>query len=434
MVKDKERLSSWKEIANYLDCDVRICRRWEKKYGLPVHRIDKESNVRVFAYKNELDQYIKNKSESKIFPAKKQKSTILYFLLPCVGILALIIYFFIPNTSAASSPEDFRIENSTLFITDKKGTELWEFPTLIENLLGENEYRKHFQYRKIDKTIRRVFLPQLIIKDINNNGKKEVLFSIQTQSELGEGKIFCFDSVGNKLWEFKAGKELKFGSTTYSPDYRIWGFDVVDLDADNKLEIVIISEHNDDFPTQLVVLDTDGKIQNEYWNSGRISDFAFEDLNGDGLKEIILAAMNNEYNKAVLIVFEADFIQGASPQSGKFRCESLPPGTEKYYVLLPRTDVDRFPFNYEHVFMVNILENRRISAVTFKSMIYFEFGFDLNLLDIRLSHSFMRMHEKAVREGKANSVLDEAYKKNLRDNVLYFDGKDWVSEISMNRN
>jgi hypothetical protein len=32
-------LSSWKEISDFLKCDVKTCRRWERTAGLPVHRV-----------------------------------------------------------------------------------------------------------------------------------------------------------------------------------------------------------------------------------------------------------------------------------------------------------------------------------------------------------------------------------------------------------
>jgi hypothetical protein len=34
-----KRLESWKEIAAYLNREVRTAMRWEKERGLPVHRI-----------------------------------------------------------------------------------------------------------------------------------------------------------------------------------------------------------------------------------------------------------------------------------------------------------------------------------------------------------------------------------------------------------
>ncbi len=51
----REVLQSWKEIAVYLDRDVRTCRRWETQLGLPVHRLDGSPTARVFAYKDEID-------------------------------------------------------------------------------------------------------------------------------------------------------------------------------------------------------------------------------------------------------------------------------------------------------------------------------------------------------------------------------------------
>jgi hypothetical protein len=63
MNSSKDRLDSWKEIAAYVNRDVGTCIRWEKKLGLPVYRIDKNSSrSRVFAYKKEIDQWFRDKA------------------------------------------------------------------------------------------------------------------------------------------------------------------------------------------------------------------------------------------------------------------------------------------------------------------------------------------------------------------------------------
>ncbi|MFC2160961.1 hypothetical protein ACFLRX_04845 [Acidobacteriota bacterium] len=54
-------LSSWKEISEYLKCGVRTCIRWEEKFGLPIHRLEGSVKSGVFAYKNELDDWLKTK-------------------------------------------------------------------------------------------------------------------------------------------------------------------------------------------------------------------------------------------------------------------------------------------------------------------------------------------------------------------------------------
>lgn len=58
----KIRLDSWKEISKYVGWEVRTCYRWEKLYGLPIHRIDDKSRrSRVFAYKEEIDKWFEER-------------------------------------------------------------------------------------------------------------------------------------------------------------------------------------------------------------------------------------------------------------------------------------------------------------------------------------------------------------------------------------
>lgn len=51
------RLESWKEIAAYLGRDVTTVRRWEKREGLPVHRLHHSRLGSVYAYAIELDAW-----------------------------------------------------------------------------------------------------------------------------------------------------------------------------------------------------------------------------------------------------------------------------------------------------------------------------------------------------------------------------------------
>jgi TolB-like protein/cytochrome c-type biogenesis protein CcmH/NrfG len=52
-----QRLESWKEIASYLRRDKRTVQRWEKEYGLPVHRLQLNAGSTVYAYTAELDAW-----------------------------------------------------------------------------------------------------------------------------------------------------------------------------------------------------------------------------------------------------------------------------------------------------------------------------------------------------------------------------------------
>jgi adenylate cyclase len=58
----KLRLDSWKEIANYLKRGVRTVRRWERQEGLPVHRHSHSKQATVYAFVDELEEWLRGRS------------------------------------------------------------------------------------------------------------------------------------------------------------------------------------------------------------------------------------------------------------------------------------------------------------------------------------------------------------------------------------
>ena len=70
---DRNRLDSWKEIAPYLDRNVRTAQRWEKREGLPVHRHFHEKASSVYAFKQEVDAWLKSRCRALSEHAPKRK-------------------------------------------------------------------------------------------------------------------------------------------------------------------------------------------------------------------------------------------------------------------------------------------------------------------------------------------------------------------------
>ncbi|MFB3068865.1 MAG: hypothetical protein ACE1ZI_06285, partial [Acidobacteriota bacterium] len=60
--RESERLDSWKEVAAYLDRDVRTVIRWEKREGLPVRRHLHDKQGTVYAYRSEIDTWLAKRS------------------------------------------------------------------------------------------------------------------------------------------------------------------------------------------------------------------------------------------------------------------------------------------------------------------------------------------------------------------------------------
>jgi len=58
---NERRLESWGEIATYLRRDIRTVQRWEHDYGLPVRRLVIGKMGQVYAYRSELDRWVKQR-------------------------------------------------------------------------------------------------------------------------------------------------------------------------------------------------------------------------------------------------------------------------------------------------------------------------------------------------------------------------------------
>ena len=64
-----DRLESWKSIAAHLNRDVTTVQRWEKREGMPVHRHLHEKAGSVYAFKPELDAWLRGRTPQPPPPA-----------------------------------------------------------------------------------------------------------------------------------------------------------------------------------------------------------------------------------------------------------------------------------------------------------------------------------------------------------------------------
>jgi hypothetical protein len=427
----EDRLSSWKEISVYLKCDVRTCRRWEVTKALPIHRIGESEKARVYAYCHELDIWLKRQAKknnaawrSWLKPGKPKflgLITSLILILFCSIVLIRWITF-------DKNPYDFRIEHSLLIVTNESGSKLWEYDTGIEDLSTDEHYHEAGFHKR--KNGNGIDFPLLIIKDLHSDGKKEVLFSIQTRLEHREGLLLCLDHHGKELWRFQGSRELEFGGKVYSGDYRIKGLDTYDIDLDGLQEILVFSIQNPDWPCQLAVLDARGKIRGEYWNAGYFQDFVLHDLDGDGKKELILSGVNNEYGKGFLTVLDPVNIRGQSPHSGEdFACSELGPGSHLDYILFPRTAVRR-EYPIDGVLEIALLSNGRLSLTTQLSGLIFELNPDLSVYDITFTNTYKEKHNAARRAGETDIEMNDTYRQQLIKGVLYWENGEWTKATS----
>jgi hypothetical protein len=433
--KKENILTSWKEIAAYLDRDVRTCVRWEQRYGLPIHRLERDSRAKVFAYREQIDEWLVKRSAGERSRSER-KGLIRLLLRPLpllfgFGVLAVAAYFllFRPTGDVArTGPEDFRIRGSELVIVDGRGKELWRFDTGLADLVAEDDYRNHFREKDRGSDYVPIW-PHIMIRDIDGDSRPEVLFSTHTRSEDRMDTLFCFDNRGKERWRFKAGRELVFGGRPFRNEYRVLGFNVDDYDGDRALETLVISFHKPDWPCQAVLLDPAGRLEGEYWNAGYLMDASAGDVDGDGDKELVLSGVNNEYLRGCLAIFESGQLRGSSPQKDEaFRSPGLAEGGQSAYILFPNSEVHTAlrvvgdPVNY---FWIH--DGDGLTGVTTETQIFYDLDRLLLCRDITLSNTFKYLREELSRQGKLVPESDEAYRKSLARDLLYYHGGHWLA-------
>ena len=70
---NEKPLQSWKEIAAYLERDVRTATRWEKENGLPVRRHGESKGSSVYAYPSEIEAWRANRGRSSEMPPPRRR-------------------------------------------------------------------------------------------------------------------------------------------------------------------------------------------------------------------------------------------------------------------------------------------------------------------------------------------------------------------------
>jgi len=419
----ESKLSSWKEITKYLGYSERTCRRLEKESGLPVYRLEGGSSSRVFAYKPELDAWFRQSgskaalAEAPIAKKGAVGKTAWYF---AGAILVLILGFgvILRATSHDAKAADFRIDGSVLRILNKEKKEIGRFDSGLPGLEKEEFYRERFPVRTLNEE-NIIKWPIILIADINNDEEPEVIFSTQTRSGYGEGRLYCLDKRGNKLWEFAAGRRRVYGTGAISADFMIEGIGAFDMNGDGSLEICVISAHVDDPPTQLAVLDAAGSVIGEYWNYGRLIDMASADINSDGRPELLVVGTNNEYGKACLIAFDPGHIRGGSPQMDeRYICRDLEAGTELVHMLFPERESMRW---------INIMADGRIKTMTIHSCLHFELDPALAIAAVKTTAVYQQKYGQLLREGRLGAGAGDRELPSLKDKALYWSGKKWTA-------
>ena len=307
-------------------------------------------------------------------------------------------------------PADFRIEVSTLIVTDGQGRELWRHQFSSRFDLGA--------YNRPDAIKRCTFA------DFDSDGGVETLF-VYVPLEFGSvgTTLYCFAQDGSLKWQFEPGGKIADTRQEYFPPFFISNVQIVPVPGSGP-RILVSSNHYLHNPNQIAMLSPAGKLVSEYWHSGHLLTVSRADLDGDGIEEILLGGVNNGYRQATVVVFDPREISGASAQPGR-QILGFPPGTEKAVVLFPKTCLARTS-PYNRVQTLWVTKERRIvvpvvegvSETKNPGVMIYELDFGLNVVSARPDSHLQESHRILEEEGQLDHAWTEEETARLRSQVI----------------
>jgi len=374
----------------------------------------------------------------KTWPARAVLFVIRHPIVSTAGFVAFFIAALLLGmqikTAKDSNLAYARAKDEFLIAYNKSGDELW---------------RKHvgtgYDLENL-RTLEYTLEPDdyLATIDVDGDGKQEVIAQFGMRSEWPLYRaVVCYNADGSQRWRCEFHRTMTFGSESFSDAYAPRFLMVGDFDRDGRVEIVVVAQHSLYYPTLIACLDAStGELKDEYWHSGYLIPPAHRDLNGDRIDELIFAGQNNGLDLACLFVLDPRKISGHSPAPEAYTPVNVAPGTEEYYLLIPRTDLKEFsafkrnrpatPIQLEGDNSLTIFVSEQVDADWYS--VLFHFNSSLQCISVVGQDRFVTLHRRLETQGKVARTLGPQYYEDLRRAVLYWDGEKFVHEPTMNKN
>lgn len=423
-------LTSWKEIAAYLNVSVRTAQVWEKERGLPIRRLPGGPRGRVSIRTSDLEDWkaLGELSELKAPQVTGQQTTgtgLRHFLakrvLPVTVVMLAILggaWALRAYLQRSGPPTSWRVEENTLFVTNERGQELWR--------------------HRFERTLATVMYdgPGAILAayqaDIDGDGRVETLFPFFPK-EIGQGYLICLSDQGVEKWRFTPGRALRSRSgEEFTGTYRVYSYIVAPMGRDHELSIVVASTNHPEFPAQIALLAKNGVMLREYWHSGHIGQnresLRVADFDKDGANEIYASGVSNGYGQATLIILDPETMDGAATEvKTKFQLDGFKPGTEKARILFPRTCINRAVWDYNiardiHItpdlLTVHVVE-KEVDAASPPALVLYKFTPPLALKSVSFASGFRTLHEILRTELKLDHAFSEDEEAAALRNIRY---------------
>ena len=257
-------------------------------------------------------------------------------LAAAIAAIGIAGYFSFRVLMADERPRSGRLDASTLTIMNAEGKELWR-KVYPDGLSTDWYYEKGI-------------LTRIWFGDLEGKGRTDVLFAVpagrQPTVPLDDADLL----LGSRQREMALDSWAESCRSSRGARRRtgLMALSVLKATEKGPPRIAVLSLHDPWWPSQIALLDSNGKTISEYWHSGGLGSMVLADLDGDGREEIIATGISNGYDhQATLMVLDPDRVFGASTEvRPEFQIHGMGVAQERLRLLFPRSDLNRALFQY----------------------------------------------------------------------------------------
>jgi len=416
------RLVSWKEIAAFFRVTVRTVQNWESERGLPVHRIP-GSRGRVYADTSELIEWqsrfetlppkIESEEEAPEVEAAEAEPPARSRRWVFASAVLLVVVSAAAWRLWPAKPQGvgFRLEGSTLIVLDRAGMELGRHVFDEQPLSNDEISALGLSGQYLD-------LPKFL--DIDGDGRNELVFPHRSRGNRSEhDELFVFSNKGDFLWKYRCEEQVRTKKHTYTRNYGLNHFGL--LSYPGQRGVLVTFRNNPSDASVLMLLSAEGKPMRRYWHSGHISALQVFDRDNDGVPEIYLGAIANNYGATDLIVLDPRNFGGASLEDEENQIQDQGPPVEQARLLIPRTRLSRAILKYNMLSTIRYeadqirLEVQELPGEpTDSTTAYYQLDRSLRLVDVHVGDITATMYRRWYDRGTINFLWDESELIELR--------------------
>jgi hypothetical protein len=417
----QDRLDSWKAIADYLGRDVATVRRWEKSLGLPVRRVAGGPGRSVFAYRHEIEAWLKA-SQAADAPAITEPPPPVQSPWPrrvaIVGLVMAVVMgiSYAWRLKVGGQPLHLELSADRIVARDAAGLERWRYDFAPARAA--------------------VFYQPQAVKALANNRGFLVAAASTTNTgngAIGNGELLWLSADGEQLRRTAFTERLAYGPRSYGGPWVIADYSLgPDFTPDH---IAVAVRHYQWWPGVVALLGPDWQPTQKFVNAGWVEHVVW--MQPD---RVVISGFYNPLDGGMVALLNPAAMNGASPQHTSdptFTCTSCGPDTALRYVVMPRSEINRAltaPFNRAQVqvtadrLVVRTVEEPNDNGYAAEAL--YEFTTDLELISASYGDRYWDRHRALEASGRLDHPRERCPERRGPPSIrMWVPGAGWSTVV-----